>query len=511
MKRSEVMDLINEIEHKFPVDTWVIEDIHVWPIIRISLANQLYSDRYLEIVKYNILNKILQKISKVLTVFQGFLKFIIAYFIDFKHNHKNQDSIDIVFLSHSICRCKLNNYWYDRHCDPFRDSLKILNLNSLTLEYIPFQEYRVPRYQSSTFIQHSIDFITLISYIKVFFLKQKNLTKKLENYEGFALFLLKKNINIRKIVNLDVQVILIRHLADFFKKKLIKFKPVICFLVNYYGAMGMAFNLACRELDIISIDIQHGLQGEVHPAYASWSKLPLDGYELLPSRFWCWSNDEANVINQWSKKISFKHHAIVGGNLWLNMWQEQNNSLINIYDKKILELKNSQSNAIHILFTLQPRKDLFLADWILKVIKESPNSWNWWIRLHPGMSSDRKKISQLLKKCQPANIELNHTTDLPLLALLRHIDVHITHCSSTVIETESFGVPSIVTHIDGTESFPNQIASGVAIPAYTTEELFAAIPIQAQKKIEINYKKPRSCPSNSEALQKLISNHQKAL
>ena len=42
MNRREITDLINEIEEMFPVDTWVVDDIHVWPLIRIPLAMNLY-------------------------------------------------------------------------------------------------------------------------------------------------------------------------------------------------------------------------------------------------------------------------------------------------------------------------------------------------------------------------------------------------------------------------------------------------------------------------------------
>ena len=121
------------------------------------------------------------------------------------------------------------------------------------------------------------------------------------------------------------------------------------------------------------------------------------------------------------------------------------------------------------------------------------------------MMSEREKIRQLLKQCQSANIELDLATDLPLLALLRHADVHITHCSSTVIEAESFGVPSVITHIIGTEGFPEQIASGMAISAYNTAELLAAIQVQANKEINLDPKRQTSCSSNYAALQQIIS------
>ena len=87
-----------------------------------------------------------------------------------------------------------------------------------------------------------------------------------------------------------------------------------------------------------------------------------------------------------------------------------------------------------------------------------------------------------LKKHNITNFELDLPTVFPLTALLRHADVHITASSSTVIEAEYFGVPSIVTHEDGIKFYAKQIASGMAVPAYTAEALLKAIELQLSKK-----------------------------
>lgn len=63
------------------------------------------------------------------------------------------------------------------------------------------------------------------------------------------------------------------------------------------------------------------------------------------------------------------------------------------------------------------------------------------------------------------NFELDMATDAPLYALLRHSDVHVTHSSSTVIEAEVFGVPSVIFSAYGAEFFPEQIAAGWALVA----------------------------------------------
>ena len=89
----------------------------------------------------------------------------------------------------------------------------------------------------------------------------------------------------------------------------------------------MAFNLSCRRFGIPSIDIQHGVQGDYNAGYGRWLRVPVAGYELLPSIFWCWSKDEADSIEKWSQKVQASHKAIVGGNLFLDLWRVSGSKL----------------------------------------------------------------------------------------------------------------------------------------------------------------------------------------
>src|SRR5207253_11421849 len=92
----------------------------------------------------------------------------------------------------------------------------------------------------------------------------------------------------------------IRRMASFFRPRLERLRPSLAFVVNYYDARCMALILACRELGIRSVDIQHGVQGELHGAYGSWRRVPAGGYAVLPSIFWCWSGDEARTLRAWT-------------------------------------------------------------------------------------------------------------------------------------------------------------------------------------------------------------------
>ena len=58
---------------------------------------------------------------------------------------------------------------------------------------------------------------------------------------------------------------------------------------------------------------------------------------------------------------------------------------------------------------------------------------------------------------------LNAATDLPLPAVLRAVDLNLTHCSTTVIEAAAWGIRTVITSTYGAELFEEQIAAGVAV------------------------------------------------
>ncbi|WYL96980.1 MAG: hypothetical protein HEQ35_27180 [Gloeotrichia echinulata IR180] len=507
IKASKIMETINEIEAYFPVNKWKIDEIHIWPIIRILLMFHLFENSFLAKSKEL---RFFPNLGIAGNILQGIFKYSYAYLSDFRKNYKfnnlNNSTGGVCFLTYTTCRHLINQSWYDIFCEPYIYEFEKINLSSVLIELAPKHEYRHPRHKKSIYIQPLVDYFKINSRIFINTYKDYEF-EKLQLFNDFTHYL-----ESRKIIEIDTlksilknRLAVIRNLANYWKIFLTKLQPSLGLVVCYYGVEGMAFNLACRELNIISVDIQHGLQGELHAAYGCWNSLPPDGYELLPSFFWCWSDYEANVISKWNSQVSNWHKPIVGGNLWLNMWQDANNDIVRKYDRHVLEIKNLEPDAVHILYTLQPTEYFPLLDWILQVIKESPPSWFWWMRLHPGMMAERQNIHRLLESCQPANIEIDQATDLPLLALLRHTDVHITATSSTVIEAEFFGVPSVITHVMGTELFPHQISSKVAIPAFTHQELTEAIKTQVLKKNNLKKRQTGSSLLSKAALECLLS------
>src|SRR4030042_1101014 len=241
---------------------------------------------------------------------------------------------------------------------------------------------------------------------------------------------------------------------------------------------------ACRNLGIVSVDIQHGLQGDLHWAYGRWNNVPETGYEVLPNLFWVWSNLEAEAIKRWNSSVSEWHQPVVGGNLFLDLWRSSENEIVKYYDNEIGNAKGNKKHLIHVLYTIG-YEDADKLRTILSTMRQNESLCYWWLRVHPGKLKERNSFKKWVRENRISNGEVDLATDLPLYALLRQMDLHLTFYSSSVFEAEDLGVPSVVVGDYGKELFSYQISTGWALPADTPEEIISGIKIQFHKREEL--------------------------
>lgn len=486
------MKIINDVEENFPVHEWTIDGIHIWPLIRLSLSSSLHRDNSgNESTKNKTGFKYLREMKSIIKSLYGTAS---AALHDPKQNsHFNDGQADVVFLVHSRSRILLEDKWYIKNCDPFVEEFERLGLRTFTLEYAPDYHYKVPRYNSSMYIQMQLDWVR----IKNHFQRTKTkLAVEMKDYEEFVQYLENQDILVPAVQEICKNVVYIRRLAHYYKNILSRLNARLGMAIYYYGSQGMAFNLACEELGIPSVDIQHGVQGEMHRAYGRWLSVPRHGYELLPEYFWCWSNSEAGIIQEWSDKNEGPHQAIAGGNLWLNEWKKGDNQLLKNYIEKI---SPATGDPIQVLVTLQP--DRYLPDFLVEAIKQSSSGIKWWVRLHPRMLSEREHVRNKLESEGMNNVSLDEATNLPLHALLSVADIHVTEWSSTVLEAKSFGVKSIILHEIGKEVFKDELKSELVTTAFTKEEILNQIE-KKQKDKQIAFQE--EVEQSSQAIDELI-------
>jgi len=467
------MDLINDYEARFPVEQWAIRGVRVWPIIRIALARELQLAGTPERVR----DFSETSAAEARAALRGLVKHFRAQAVDFRHNQWPVGHRGAVFLTNAHFRVALNGQWFDQVCDPIIEVLGRKGVGSFVLERNLRWDYRIPRHSGSMFVLPRLRLMRLQT--KLFRPRLASEQARLPGFDQFVSELARGGygIHLPSRENLEILVDALLRSAAYFRRLLRRLGAFIGFTAAYYGLDGMAFNLACRQVGIPSVDLQHGLQGPLHVAYGRWLKVPDRSYELLPFFFWTWSDREAEIIDAWSRRVPQGHKPVVCGNPWLDMWLDGGSELVRHYGDMLGRIKAEHPAQRHILVALGPFREM-LAPWIVETIRQSSPQWFWWLRLHPQwrtLSWARKLLLEHFKDDRPENIEIDRATDYPLPALLRMADLVVTNYSSVVLEAEKMGVPSVVTSEYGSELYVRQIESGWTSVAFSSQELRRAI------------------------------------
>jgi len=248
--------------------------------------------------------------------------------------------------------------------------------------------------------------------------------------------------------------------------------PKKVFISCYYSIFSMCIIYTCKKNRIATVDIQHGVQDYNHSAYGKWKNVPKEGYNVLPDEFYCYSEKESLVINEWIKQNKCMGHKVrIIGNLWLNKWNKNNN-----YTEKTLKylnvLKKSYGEKKVALITLQDLNTFFDTAWFLNVIKKFSKEMLWMIRMHP-CNKDLPEILNAFKSLD--SVELNLATNLPLPILIKFADIHITAYSTCVEDFANFKKKSIIIHPKGKQYYNYLIERDDAVLALTEKDAVRAI------------------------------------
>jgi len=271
---------------------------------------------------------------------------------------------------------------------------------------------------------------------------------------------------------------------DFFLTLLRQLQPRVVFLVCYYDPEAMALIAAARQLGIRTVDVQHGKQGLYHGLYSHWTHIPECGYELLPDFFWVWGEPSRDHIARWQPTGCRHHRPIVGGNRWLARWQTADDFEPDPETTRFLaELRRPEKV---ILFSLQPLAEPLPAH-VLDAMRRSPAGWRWLLRAHPHQRPQIPALKDRLTAAGAANFELEQSSAIPLYALLRRSQHHITCWSSVGYEASAFGVATTILHPSGRQLFAEEIERDVFSYADTGDALLAAIRAGAASASAVRY------------------------
>ena len=443
------LESILHIEQTFEVNSITYGDWIVWPFIRILLYDLILHDQ-------NEIEDDLQDLSvskiPILNLTNDNKKSL------YKYDNK---TLDILFFSRLIKhKEKIDNNFFNIYIDPLIDLLKE-NYDYIKLEF--FEDGyldTLPRIYPTIFIKPELScFEEEQTNIYNFSAIQKKIYNELNIY-------IDENIFHKKLISIKTG-------QKFFMKILSIISPKIVFLECFYYDTGISLITACKKLNILSVDIQHGFYGKYHGAYTHWTKIPKSGYDLLPDYFWCWGKHTLNNIVKWKGNNSNYNKPVVGGNLRYNRWFN-NDPVMN---KEINYFYNYLKNYKKVILVTLQGDVSPLPQFFFNAVNLSPKNWIWLIRFHPRMLNEQDKIN-LINKFHDHNIknyEMDNATFCPLTGLLKRVDHHITGFSTSAIDALVFNVPT--TFIDKTayERFDDIIKNGVFKCAFNEEDLLRSL------------------------------------
>ncbi|MBA3892736.1 MAG: hypothetical protein H0X69_03430 [Gemmatimonadales bacterium] len=468
MTRSEFIEKLEHIERGFPVTRWTVRGLRVWPLVRLSLYSSTFhsgSPRHGLGAAWH---------QRVWNVAGGLSRWARAYLLDHGANRRPTEPSDAVFLTYSTGRRPLlAGKRYDVRAGPFIELLRGLGARSLIWEMSPFGDYNTPRYTPSFLLQPHL--VSLRAACQLLPLGEDDV--RLERYDEFVARVTEAGL---RFAHADVgrirrDVLFLRRLADRFRRWLGRSRPRLGFVANT-GLPEQAFCLACRELGITSVELQHGVQGDLHPSYGSWFAVPEEGWGTRARIFWNWDEESAAAINRWALRAPDRHAAVVGGDPWREMWMNDDSDLVRRSFDLIENRKRAAGGDRHILVTLSSQGDA-VPSAVLEAVRRSPPDWRYWFRLHQvDQSARRVEAARLLA---PLGVDLGlmeFATEAPLHALLRRLDCHLTVSLSTVVaEAAAHGLPSVACGEEAAAFFRVELSAGLLTVASTPAEILAAL------------------------------------
>jgi hypothetical protein len=239
----------------------------------------------------------------------------------------------------------------------------------------------------------------------------------------------------------------------------------------------------CNERSIPCFDVQHGV---IFPSHAWYAIHRLsEPKDWLPSGWVLWDQYARSVVSLLSPVNTFTVGCIAQRTL-----EESNWVSVQISEEHINYISKLDADTRpKILVTLSwGMREILNADPIhdslVKAAKITSDEYIWLFRLHPAQTAGHRyfesaQISRRYSNVLPIGSLSDHVNAIPLSLLASHIDLHITECSSTVLDLSLCSIRSIVINsypLDRAIYNPSLWDTHINyLPDPTSEELVSAI------------------------------------
>ena len=410
------------------------KNINFFPLIKLFYL----SETFLANKKKNIKKK-RNKFFSLIKFISNLPFLLINKFFYNQYLKKRLIKKDVVFFSDfDFYYEKFNNKKINTFIDPYFRLIS-KKYNSAKLEIVPHW-YKDKKNKLVEPIYLKFLYLDLIKLV-IFKIKDYLFFQEKKFYNDLKILLKKYKIDLDKKV-FQKRFDQIYFHSQLLEKILKKLNPKTVLLTCYYNDMSLSIILACKRLNIKTVDIQHGGFEPEHVMYKYWQKSEISKeYTLLPNFFWVWHKDHLKDKFYYLNK---NHKVIEGGKLLI----QDISKIINHVQKNLsIEdryfVKSLKKYKKRILFCATSSVPACLIKSI-KISQKQNKRWLWMIRLHPRHSNYKKIKEKLLKeKISFNNIRFKQPSELNLQFLIKKSSHVLVDQSSVVFDAAYLKKPVI--------------------------------------------------------------------
>ena len=199
--------------------------------------------------------------------------------------------------------------------------------------------------------------------------------------------------------------------ARVFEKMFRKMGTKAVFLDCWYTWESFAATLAARRAGVLSIELQHGVQGLHMSGYAGWR----ESYELMPNLFWVWGQQASEALRQ---RNAFDIRTVVGGNCWLTLANNEWPNAFN-HDMPARRLYGGGNRGCVVTLPLELTRNPS------SIHRALPRDWQWLVRSHLRRGDDRYALSRRAEGIHP-HVLIDEPSGLPGHPLIVQLTFHVT-------------------------------------------------------------------------------------
>ena len=316
MLLKKAFDRIEKLDRDSNVTNLSIEGFDVWPILRQCLWKSLNSSGLEKTIRF-------KKQKSLLLTKIRYLLYNLKYFQWKRFSENNK--ITSIFISNPVHLQRLRNKeTFDKIVDPL-----IILLDNPNC----YEKFYISPFQFKNNLSVKGKFLFPFIYDRLYL--SEEIEKNIKNIAILA------DVEPSTLVHEFKLALDIFYKWYLYGKKLFNKRSSLkrLFIVGWYSPAIMGLVAAARIKGVISIDIQHGKQGQYQAMYNGWNESRINsGYDQMPDYFWTWGEPTKRHILAGCNRT--KHIPIVGGYPWIEHY-------IKFECKKKSEAKKQNYNSFH--------------------------------------------------------------------------------------------------------------------------------------------------------------------